>query len=110
MPKSSELQGAGVALLFLRWFYFYNVTFENPVSLNDLMMFTHLSTAAGVPWVSMALLSVNSRLWLPEAVAVTRHRYRTAYTALPWKLSLISGPTPILWNRTVEINHERTEH
>lgn len=57
-----------MALLFLRWFYFNNVTFENPVSLSDLAL-PHLSTAAGAPWVSMALPNGNSRPWLLEAVA-----------------------------------------
>lgn len=59
MPKIKEQQDATVAPLFLNWFYFYNVTFEKPVSLGDFM-FTHLSTTPGAHWVSMVLISGNS--------------------------------------------------
>lgn len=44
---------------FLRWLYFCNVTFENPVSLSDLM-FTHLFTSSGAHQVSIAHISGNS--------------------------------------------------
>lgn len=71
----------------LTQFYFYQVTFEQPVSLGDLM-FTHLSTLPGSHWVSMVLISSNSiRLWLPEAETVTgSDTEQPGHTS--WKLNL----------------------
>lgn len=60
MPKKQGVQHAGLALLFLRWLSFYNVTPENLVSLSDVML-THLSAAPGARWVSMALINGHSR-------------------------------------------------
>ena len=66
-----------MALLFLKWFYFYTVTFENLVSPSDLML-SHLFTTAGAPWVSMTLINGNSRL-----VAAGGSGYRKALEAEP---------------------------
>lgn len=59
MPKKQGAQHAGLALLFLRWLSFYNVTPENLVSFSDVML-THLSAAPGAHWVSMALINGHS--------------------------------------------------
>lgn len=71
----------------LAQFYFYKVTFEQPVSLGDLM-FTHLSTTPGSHWVSMVLISWNSiRLLLLEAKTVTgSDTEQPGHTS--WKLNL----------------------
>ena len=57
--KSRGLKDAGLALLFLSQFYFYNATLENLGSFSDLML-SHLSTTPGAHWVSMALINGNS--------------------------------------------------
>lgn len=59
MPKKQGVQDAGLALLFLRWLSFYNVTPENLVSHSDLML-THLSATPGAYWVSVALINGHS--------------------------------------------------
>lgn len=57
--KSRGLQDAGLALLLLSRFYFYNATLENLGSFSDLLL-THLPATPGAHWVSMALINGNS--------------------------------------------------
>lgn len=97
MPKSREVQDAGVVLLFLRW----HVKIQCHL-VSDVMRI-HLSTATKLPGFPQHL-SVGTAIdwWLLEARTVTRPRCQAAYAALPWKLSIISSPTSILWSKTVK--------
>jgi hypothetical protein len=98
MPKIRELQDASRVPLFLKWFYFYNMTFEKPVSLDDLM-FTPSSPPlelTGFPWYLLAETAVDCGCWR-QLCSKAQVQGSTGHTSL--EPSLVFSSTPTLQSR-----------
>lgn len=89
--KKQGAAGCRCGPLLLRWLYFYDVTFEKPVSLVIWCSPTSPPPLActGFPWYLLVGTAVD--LWWLEAAAVARPRCRAAQATLPWKQSLFSS-------------------